>query len=93
MLRQFDCSPERANETFLRVRPPVFGRVGRRGRPFAGYREQPLSMEMSSFDASMPGAKATISIVSSVVPMLMGGNVPSRLERRLEGNPPNSVDI
>jgi hypothetical protein len=27
------------------------------------------------------------------VPMLMGGNVPSRLERRLEGNPPNSVDI
>lgn len=43
-------------------------------------------MEMSSFEASTPGANATISIDSSVVSIFVGGNVPDRLERRLEGD-------
>jgi hypothetical protein len=48
---------------------------------------RPLSIETSSSAGFMPGAKATISTVSSVTPMLTCGNVPRLTERMLDWKP------
>ncbi|KGC39492.1 hypothetical protein DO73_4744 [Burkholderia pseudomallei] len=46
-----------------------------------------MSTETSISEGASPGANATISTDSSVLPMLTGGKAPTRVARRLAGKP------
>jgi hypothetical protein len=52
-----------------------------------------MSIDTSSSAGFRPGAKATISMVSSVTPMLTCGNAPRLTARMLDGKPPKSSSI
>jgi hypothetical protein len=72
LLGQFDDPSERAVEALLRVLPRVpSGNCASQVVRSPAIESKPLSMEISSFPGSTPGANATISIVSSVVPTLI----------------------